>query len=725
MLNIHKKWVVKTPPAEIVDEIMRRLNVSRPAAAVLVNRGISSFKEAEIFLYPDLYNLTNPFLLSDIDKAIDRIRIAIDKKEKILVYGDRDVDGVTSISVMVRTLRSLGADPVWYIPSDEGYGVHNEIIERYAKEGISLIITVDCGISAFNEVEYAKQFGIDFVITDHHELSSTAMPEAVAVVNPKRPDSKYPFIDLAGCSVSFKVSEALMLSFGKYYNEEMIAVEIDVTGHNLEISEIHAIGAIKIKNGLIIDKFSADITNNENQDKEVFEKVMDFVGERRFIIQNAEINLGFLNRYIKKYFNKHITNQSIDVLKLASQHYPSNINSISTLAAAMKLKTVQINNIIDKAYLVFEVFRRFDNISDLRMNFFKNSHLDVISLGTIADIMPLIDENRIMVKQGLQALNKSKKVGIQVLLERCINKNKVSDLSTKAVSWNITPILNAAGRRGRADLSAELLLTEDVHKANKLLDEIMQLNSERKELQAENLEKFLPLLKAQCDLENDKIFLVTATGLEHGVTGIIASQIMRQYKRPTILLIIEGEEAMGAARSVDGFDIVAALDKMKDILTKYGGHSRAAGLTMPVDKLEEFRSRLKEIGEKEISPELLVPTVEIDYELQMSEINFDLLNELSNMEPYGMGNPYPIFCLRKVKIKEHSKVGNNGDHLRLKIEKNHSGSSIAAVGWGLGSIDDDLDEYTEVDIAVQLEINVWQDKQSIQFSIQDIRLSNN
>ncbi|MHB9154712.1 MAG: single-stranded-DNA-specific exonuclease RecJ [Endomicrobiales bacterium] len=715
MMKILNNWIVKSPSPELMQEITRQLKLSRPAAAVLVNRGIASLKEAERYLSPDLNTLGNPFLLPDIGAAVERIRRAVDAKEKILVYGDRDVDGVTSISIMVRTLRSLGADPLWYIPSEEGYGVHKEIIERYARQGVSLIISVDCGISALEETEYARALGIDFVVTDHHEPPSAGIPKAVAVVDPKRGDSAYPFNDLAGCSVSFKVSEALMLSFGKYYNEELavFGVEGDPFGAQGEIA------ALRVRNGLILDRFSSPVP--AGCDGRPWNGFFAFAGARRIIAADAGTCAALTRACGQEPGGNRVDLRLIDIAVPGRRYFPL-AASLDDLVRDMKLEKPAPQGAMGQVLSVFEVFRGLERLSDLRMSFFQNSHMDVITLGTIADIMPLVSENRVMVKHGLRRLAESAKVGVQVLLERCGGKNKANLQSAKSVSWGITPVLNAAGRRGKADLAAELLLTEDAYRANKILDEILQLNSERKELQAENLQKFMPLLAEQCDLEHDKIFLVTATGIEHGVTGIIASQIMRQYRRPTVLLIVEGDEAMGAARSIPGFDIVGSLGRMSDILVKYGGHSQAAGLTVKVEKLEEFRRRLKEIADKDISAELLVPTVEIDAELQIPEISLDLVHELLEMEPYGMGNPYPVFSLRNMKVREHGQMGANSNHLRLRISKNGS-QAFSAIGWGLGHLDEEIAEYDEVDLAVQLEINVWQDKQSVQLLIQDLKQS--
>jgi single-stranded-DNA-specific exonuclease len=715
-MHIEKKWIYKSPDPALMAEIALQMGISNAAAAVLVNRGVRSLKDAELFLDPPLDDVANPFLLPDMEQAVTRIVRAIEGKEKILVYGDRDVDGVTSISIMVRALKSLGADTRWYIPSDEGYGVHNEIIGRYAKEGVTLIITVDCGISAVGETEFARGLGIDVVVTDHHEPPAGGIPRAIAVVDPKRADSRYPFSELAGCAVSYKVAQALMLSFGKYYDQDMVFVSLSAGGPET----LPGFGAVKIRNEIMLETFARPIPSEDGREetRRDIEEFRLFLGNGRLVVFDTpalanlrDVALGFPQRPI------------IDVRDRAKKLFPLNDGSLAALACDMKIES-RGATAVDNAAITAKIFYRLEKLADVRMDFFQKNNLDVITLGTIADIMPLIDENRIMVKQGLKILSDSRKVGVQMLLDRCVTKSKTLPLSAKTISWSITPILNSAGRRGRANLSAELLLTESEAQARELLDEILRLNGERKELQSKNLAKFLPLLRAQCDLENDKIFIVTAKGIEHGVTGIIASQIMRQYRRPTVLLIIEGNEAMGAARSVEGFDMVGALGSCRDILVKYGGHSQAAGLTASVDKLDEFRRRLREVAERDIAPEMLVPAVEIDAELEAQDATMQLLCELSEMEPYGMGNPYPVFSLKKMKVREHGRVGPNGDHLKLRVSGN-GGAVLGAIGWGLGHMDDDIGRYPSVDMAVQLELNVWQDKETLQLLILDIKPNDN
>lgn len=735
-----KSWVVSSPDKDTVETLARELSISFPAAKVLVNRGITSIAEARAFLSPDLADLANPFLLPDIDKAVSRIRKAIDSKEKILVYGDRDTDGVTSICVMINTLRSLGSEPLWFIPSDEGYGVHKEVIDKYAALGVKLMITVDCGISAMDETDYAMSKGIEVVITDHHEPPSAGIPRAIAVVDPKRADSIYPYKEIAGCVVSYKVSEALMSTFGKYYDEEMVVLDFETTGLEVGSAEICEAGAVKIKNGIVLETFQSlarperkippeisaihGITNEmvaaAPTVAEALKKLIDFIGTRRLIIHNAKFDLGFLRFYAKKLLNIDIDNPSIDTLELSRKNFVFDSYALPALVKSMRIRLGKFHRALDDAFAAYEVFLRIEQYSDIRMKFFRESHLDVLALGTIADIMPLNGENRIIVKHGLQSMAQSRKAGVQALVERCSRSNNTSNLTSKFVSWSVTPVINAAGRRGRADLAAELLLCDDPFRANELITEILKLNDERKELQAENMEKFLPLLLEQCNVEEDRIFVVTATGLEHGVTGIIASKISRQYNRPVILLIIEGDEAMGAARSIHGFDIVGAIGKTKDILIKYGGHAQAAGMTLKTENIQEFRRRIKEIAATDITAELMVPEILIDAELSAADATMALTEELYTMEPFGSGNPYPVFCMTKMRVVERIKLGDN--HLKLRLAKNGN-QVLTAVGWGMAYLGNDIEDVPLVDIAFNLEVNTWKDKKNLQLMIIDVKPS--
>ncbi|MGA2091150.1 MAG: DHH family phosphoesterase, partial [Endomicrobiales bacterium] len=441
-----KRWTLKDPDRDLVSLFARELGLLNPTAQVLANRGVRSLDEARLFVMPDLAYLHNPFLLPDIFPAVSRIRRAIDRGEKILVYGDRDVDGVTALSVMVRSLRALGTTPFWYIPSDEGYGLHKPVIDKFAAQGVTLIITVDCGISAVEEIDYSSSLGIDVIVTDHHEAPVTGIPHAVAVVDPKRADSVYPFKELAGCGVSFKVAEAVMLSFGRWYDRDMVFVFADSQG---------SLTALKDRNGIPVAELS---------------------------LKDGKVSPATLQSFIAS--SVLIVMQGSPALSLLETMLGGPAGCQTVPVQESPCQTVEH---------LRQLFYGHTRDNDLRMQFFRDGHLDAVGLGTIADMVPLSGENRILAWIGMEKIAQSSKPGVRALIEHCQAKAKNgSDVTAKTISWSITPLLNAAGRRGKADLAAELMLTDDVYRAHELMDALEKLNMERRQLQAENLEKFLP-----------------------------------------------------------------------------------------------------------------------------------------------------------------------------------------------------------------------------------------
>ncbi|MBU0951218.1 MAG: single-stranded-DNA-specific exonuclease RecJ [Elusimicrobia bacterium] len=719
MAIIPKKWIVKTKNENLVNEISQGLNISRTVATVLVNRGVKSIKAANMFMNLSFYDLNNPYLLPDMETAVKRTRRAVDNKEKILVYGDRDLDGVSSVTVVYSTLKLLGVTPLWYIPSTEGYGMHKSVIDKYIEQGVTLIITVDCGITNSEEIAYAKSKGAEVIVTDHHEPPKNMPLEAVALIDPKRKDSKYNFNDLSGCSVALKFTEGLLMSYDKYYDKEMFVLDIETTGFHPVFDNISEIGVLKIKDFVIREKLQifvgtgADCCDIESAS----EKLLGFIGENTVITHNAEFNIGFIRQLTKKFYNREFDNSVIDTLTLSREYFPFESYGLGSLTGTLGIEQIHSGHAIDDAILTLQVFERLEKIRNNRLKFFLQDNLDVASIATISDMMPLVGENRIIVKQGIESLKKTRRIGLKLLIEQF---SKKEDLNTKSISFNIIPLLNACGRLGRAELAVELLIAEDVTKAEKILDEIIKLNQERKELQSENIDKFIELLKKQCDTEKDKLFFVSSTGIEHGVTGIVASQIVRQYNRPTLLLIIEGQEAVGTGRSIGGFNIHKALERCGDLLVKFGGHSQAVGFTVAVDKIAEFKNRMIEIANQEVTSEMLEPILEIDSQLKLSEVNMELVNELNALEPFGIENPYPIFLINNVKVDEHSLVGTGNNHLKLKMSEN--GHNLYAIGWNLADLSSIVFSVSKyIDAVAQLEINRWQNRENVQLQLLDIK----
>ncbi|MCA6070146.1 MAG: single-stranded-DNA-specific exonuclease RecJ, partial [Endomicrobium sp.] len=614
-----KEWKIIKNDFEKVSKIASSLPSISKIASILVGRGIDTVEKVEQFIDGGIESLHNPFLFSDMCKAVSRIRTALELHENILVYGDKDVDGITAVSIIVNTIRLLGGNVEWYVPADEGYGIHNDILSKYAAKNVKILITVDCGISAVEGIAYAKSLGMYVILTDHHEPPYEGLPKADAIINPKVCSSKYPFKQIAGCVVSLKVMHALMLTFCKEYDKEVTLC------FGLKNDSDFCGSYICLKNDLEMKK--ADFKS--------LKEIKDIVTQSfRFYTNAADI--------------KEFLVQSNALLKDKIVVISDAVNDIHDLKKIYKVKKLDSEIIIKE--------------------FFENN-LDLCSLGIIADSVPLIDENRIIVKKGLKIMEKNPhaKPGLGLLLDDALFSKGIHNITAKLVLWSITPVLNSSGRMAKGMLSAKLLMTKDIFQAKNLYSDIVKLNENRKCLQSTNMEQFKHLLEEQCNLENDNVLIVKALNLEHGVTGIVASQMVKTYSRPAFLFISDGREATGAARSVAGFDVVAALENVKDILIKYGGHNQAAGFTLEDSKIEEFTRRISEYADKNLKEAMIDNTFLIEGELKISDIVVDFYNQVEVMEPFGVGNLKPVFCIRRVAPTEISVFGNRNEHLKFKI----------------------------------------------------------
>ena len=651
------KWLLQDIDKEYLHVLQQQLNLPEVVLKVLLSRGIKTAEEITDFVFPKKEELFNPYLLIDMHKAVVRIKQAIENKEKILIYADRDVDGITSLAVLYNTIFTLGGDVAWYIPSDEGYGLSCNVLDKYLQEGVKLIITVDCGISAVTEIDYANSLGMEVIVTDHHEPPQDGLPKAYCVVDSKIDTSTYPFKELAGCGVSFKVSQALMQTYGKYFDKEI------------------AILAVKQEQAYLIVLVNDIVVREESLNKPDITNFSKIVTNSKSYVENIE-------------------NKDIEIIEVEEE-----------------------KDIKQIAYDILKQYRKNNFDNDGRMLEFFENNVDLVALGTVADIVPLVGENRILVQCGLSILNEnySKRLGLGYIFEEYL---KNSPVSAKSISWRIAPILNAAGRMGKASVAANLILADDKYNANNFFVELKQLNSDRKELQNENIKQFNILLKQQCDIENDNILVVSAKNLMHGVTGIVASQMVKLYGKPVILFIEDSEkgEATGACRSIDGFDIVDALDKTKDLLVKFGGHNQAAGLTIEVSKLEEFRKRIKQIAKDHISTEMVGNKVNVDCELKITEVNKRTYKDLTVLEPFGASNSVPVFLLKSVSFEEVSIIGQTQEHLRLKICKD--GISIPAVFWGAAKYIDDFGYKQKYDILFNMDLN----REVVQLIILDVKI---
>lgn len=652
------KWILQDVDKNVLSCLQNQLDLPEIILKILLCRGFNTVKEINDFICPKKEDLFNPFLFNDMYKAVLRIKKSIENQEKILIYADRDVDGITSLTILYNTIFTLGGNVVWYIPSYEGYGLSCNVLDKYKTEGVKLIITVDCGISAVSEIDYANNLGFEVIVTDHHEPPQDGLPKAYCIIDSKISSCDYPFKELAGCGVSFKVSQALMQTYGRYFDKK-----IAISG--IENDKAYLITVV---NDIVVKEESLNL---EDIDFSAYDK----------IVTNSSVSID-------------VENKTIELIE-----------------------TDKKEDIKEVAYELLNKYRQKEFENDGRMLEFFENNIDLVALGSIADIVPLTNENRILVKYGLSVLNKdySKRFGLGFIFNEYLKEKKIS---AKTISWNVAPILNAAGRMGNASVAANLILADDKYNASNFFAELKKLNSDRKELQNENIKQFNVLLKKQCDTDKDNILVVSAAGLSHGVTGIVASQMVKLYGKPVILFIEDKEkgEATGACRSIDGFDIVSALDKTKDLLVKFGGHHQAAGLTIEISKINEFRNRIKQIAEDSISTEMVAKKINIDYELKITDVNRRTYNDLLVMEPFGASNTAPIFLLKNVSFEEVSIIGQTQEHLRLKICKD--GISVPAVFWGAAKYIDEFGYKDKFDILFNMDLN----RENIQLIILDVKI---
>lgn len=559
-----KKWEFLKTDENAVERIKEQYNMSELLATVLVNRNIVEDSDIKMFLEPTRNDFHDPYMMPDMEKAVNRILKSINDKEKVMIYGDYDVDGITSITVLKKFLQARGLETGFYIPNrlNEGYGLNKNAIKKIADEGYSLIITVDCGISCIDEIKYAYELGMEVIVTDHHEPLDE-LPNALAIIDCKRKDSKYPFNSLAGVGVAFKLSQAL--------------------AKKLELDE--------------------------------------------------------------------------------------------------------------KEYL---------------------KYLDIVCVGTISDIVPLVDENRVIAKLGLKLVEVTKNLGLKSLLMTSGYK----EINSNTISFGIAPRINACGRMGFEEDALNLFLNEDKNNVLSITDKLNSYNKERQEIEKRIFDDVISKIEKE-KLDEKNAIVVAGEGWHHGVIGIVASKITDLYFKPTILICLEDGKGKGSGRSVPGFDLHDALCKCSDYLDKYGGHEMAVGLSLDWKNVQKFAEKFEKIAKEEHTEEI-VSIVKIDKEIKLKDIDTKTVKELSRLEPFGEANKTPIFIYKNLKI-DSIRALSEGKHLKLTLKDGNT--VINAIGFNMGNLAGEYLMGDKIDVLGVLEINTFNGVDNVQINLRDIRKS--
>ena len=578
---------------EAIVSLSQETGLSEIMASILYQRGFTTKSEVQAFFHQETAALHDPFLMQDMGAAVARIAQAIEAVERIAIYGDYDVDGVTSVSLLYLYLTGRGADVGYYIPSRtrEGYGISEPALDRLAEREVSLMITVDTGITAVDEIEYAKSLGIETVVTDHHECREI-LPDACAVVNPHRPDDVYPFKELAGVGVVFKLICACEMA--------------------------------------------------ECRRKEIPE-------------------LDGVRRICKEY-------------------------------------------------------------------------ADLVAIGTIADVMPVIDENRLIVTQGLQLLSDTKRPGLKALIEAAAGAKatdgkrvKRRKINSGFIGFTIAPRMNAAGRVSNASIAVELLLAEEMKQAEALAEQLCELNLQRQIEENRIAEQAYQKIEETLDPAHDRVIVIDDDSWQQGIIGIVSSRITERYGLPSILISFDGttdgeplgtDVGKGSGRSIKGMNLVEALIDSEDLLVRFGGHELAAGLSILRCNIDAFRRKINAYAAEHLTDEMLCVRLDADREVEMSDLTMHLAKEIAAMEPFGVSNPVPNLILRNATILRIVPLGN-GKHTKLILEKD--GREISAVWFGVGGAQMIFEVGERVDVMFQLNINEYQNIVSLQMLVQDVQ----
>jgi single-stranded-DNA-specific exonuclease len=570
---MEKNWILKSQgDGQQVDSLSGALNISKPMATLLVQRGITSFEEARNFFRPQLEHLHDPFLMKDMSEAVDRIEAGLHNREKILVYGDYDVDGTTSVALVYTFLKKFYDNIDFYIPDryNEGYGISTKGIDYARETGTRLIIALDCGIKALDKVRYASHHGIDFIICDHHNPGEE-IPPALAVLDPKREDCTYPDSELSGCGVGFKLVQAF------------------ASRNNIPFEELIP-------------------------------------------------------------------------------------------------------------------------------------YLDLVAVSIASDIVAVTGENRILAHYGLKQLNQNPRTGLKAIIELAGICGK--EITIDDVVFKIGPRINAAGRMESGKSAVNLLIAEDMEMAKVIGEKVNTYNSTRRNIDTSITQEALDIIGRDPELQRRKTTVLFNPKWHKGVIGIVASRLIDNWYRPTVILTESNGFATGSARSVFGFDLYQAVDACSDLLENFGGHKYAAGLTLRIENIPKFRQRFEEIVGRTITAEQLIPVVEIDTEISLSDVSSRFYRILKQFEPFGPENMAPVFLTENVVDNGTGKpVGASGEHLKLNLIQEEDPYKVyPAIAFQQGSLYKHISMGQGFDICYSLEENEFMGRVNLQLNIKDIKL---
>jgi len=654
------KWEKKEVSPELVKEISAKYGCDLLTASILARRGQITGDSVRYFLEDDITSLRNPFALDGMEDAVERILAAKEEGEKTLVFGDSDVDGITGTALLAGYLESIGMDVTWRIPTgDESYGLSLEAVEEFAAKDGTLIITVDCGISRFAEIKRANELNIDVIVTDHHEPQEE-IPQALVIINPKLKNSSYPFRDLSGCGVAFKLVCALRFAQkSELYNHSICLL------NSRPVNDAWVVEIAKMRNLLVTDKLIETIMPGMISVAQT--RLPAFLEGQHILCWDAQLHKHAFHKLFGGGVEFGLTDISQAIGKEIPQTAGQSLLRIKELSKIAKYSDKELSE-LDVFVNLFVSYARLKEKNDKDQENEKFD-LQLAALGTIADIMPLLDENRILVRRGIEALEKKPRQGLLQLLQKLDLAGRHYD--TKEISWKLCPSINAARRMGDAQVAAELFFEKDLLKRENLARQLASMNEKRKELEEETWAKIESMAYRSFDEYDKKFVLFYGEEINKGVTGLMAQRAVRNFNVPSMAVSIGEEICTGSIRSVRGYNVQILFEQCCDLFIDCGGHQAAGGFSMVMKNWDAFMDRLKktvsaiELDSQPGGEEI----IKIDAELPQDYLSPDILKLTDKFEPYGNENDPLVFMTKKITVREITFIGKpEAKHVKMTLD---------------------------------------------------------
>ncbi len=708
-------WFKKNISRADIESLQKKYSLDALTASIMVRRGITEGRDILFYMEDELRFQHNPFNFASMEDAVDRILNAKEENEKVLIFGDRDVDGVSATTVLYDCLSGMGIDVTYRLPSgDDAYGLSMAAVEEFSKNFGSLIITVACGISNNNEIAKAGELGIDVIVLDHHNPPAQ-LPSPAIIVDAKIADSGYPFHDISGCAVVYKVVSALRFSQSQWYKTETALLDAHIE------DDTFVVDCVKLRNLIPLSKIQETVSGE--QKRIIDTRLPEYLKGQLILTWDAEETQNLLKQAFGSGTEFNLVDMRTEISRVIPQIEGKDLSRIMRMSKIAKYGNHEPTR-IGGFYNIFVTYvNHCLKLEHPEFSKQEEKDLQLVALAALADIMPMKNENRIFVRNALSSINAGRiRPGLLELMSKVGLLGK--RVTSTDLSWIIVSNLNAAGRMGHPELAAELFLTKDDKNRDAVASKILSCNTERKQLSQDAWGYAALQAQSSLNLYNQNLCVVIDERINRGISGILAGRLMQQYNVPSIAVtFVENNIAIGSMRSCRGVSATDFLDRMGDLFLNHGGHNAAAGFSFTRDRLPEFEERLKQLSSEITLGESTAGTFNIDAEIPPSYLTPGIIQVCDRFEPSGENNPQLLFMTKNIPVQDALIMGKT-EKMHLKVIVSNEKNRWTCIMWNEGErLHRDFEIGDRVDILYHVERNLFNGMETLQLSLLDIKKS--